>query len=54
MENTGIPVLCSVGMVLSPPALRQERRLTVVYASLGGMLLVVCAGLIVVERAGLL
>ena len=54
MEGTNLPVLGSVGMVLSPPALRQERRLTVVYASLGGMLLVVCAGLIVVERAGLL
>ena len=54
MEGTNLPVLGSVSMVLSPPALRQERRLTVVYASLGCMLLVVCAGLIVVERAGLL
>ena len=54
MEGTNLPVLGSVSMVLLPPALRQEWRLTVVYASLGGMLLVVCAGLIVVERAGLL
>ncbi len=54
IDGTNLPVLGSVSMVLSPSALRQERRLTVVYASLGGMLLVVCAGLIIVERAGLL
>lgn len=54
MENTGIPVLGSVGMMLSPPALRRERRLTVAYVSFGGMLLVVYASLIVVERVGLL
>ena len=54
MEGTGIPVLGSVGMVLSPPALHHERRLTVAYASLGGLLLVVYAGLIVVERVGLI
>ena len=54
MESTGIPVLGSVGMILSPPALRRERRLTVAYVSFGGMLLVVYAGLIVVERVGLL
>ena len=54
MENTGIPVLGSVGMMLSPPALRCERRLTVAYISFGGMLLVTYAGLIVVERVGLL
>ncbi len=54
MEGTGIPVFGSVGMTLSPPALRRERRLVVAYASLGGMLLVVYAGLIVVEQVGLL
>jgi len=54
MEGTNLPVLGSVSMVLSPPTLRQERWMTVAYVSFGGMLLVVCAGLIVVERAGLL
>ncbi|MCB1820120.1 MAG: chain length-determining protein [Candidatus Competibacteraceae bacterium] len=54
MESTGIPVLGSVSMMLSPPALHRERRLTVAYVSFGGMLLVVYAGLIVVERVGLL
>ncbi len=41
MESTGIPVLGSVGMMLSPPALHRERWLTVAYASFGGMLLVI-------------
>ncbi|QQS55331.1 MAG: chain length-determining protein [Candidatus Competibacteraceae bacterium] len=54
MEGTNIPVLGSVSMALSPPALRHERRLTVAYASLGGMLLVVYAGLIVAGQIGLL
>lgn len=54
MEGTGIPVFGSVGMILSPLALRRERRLMVAYVSFGGMLLVIYAGLIVVERVGLL
>ena len=51
MEVTNRPVFGSVGMILSPPALRRERRLMIVYALLGGMLLAAYGGLIFVERA---
>ncbi|MGB5064985.1 MAG: XrtA system polysaccharide chain length determinant [Candidatus Competibacter sp.] len=55
MEGTGVPVFGSVGIMLSPPALRRERWLAVAYASLGGMLLVFYAGLIgIVKGVGFL
>lgn len=54
MQIADIPVLGSVSAILSPDALRRERRSTVAYASLGGMLLLVYAGLLIVERAGFL
>ena len=49
-----IPVFGSVSAVLSPTALSRERRLIVAYASLGGMLLLAYAGLVIVERVGIL
>jgi polysaccharide chain length determinant protein (PEP-CTERM system associated) len=47
-----IPVFGSVSAVLSPAVLRHERRLRFAYVSLGGMLLLVFAGLVIVERIG--
>lgn len=49
-----IPIFGSVGAVLSPAALRREHRMTVVYACFGGMLVLTYAGLVIVERVGLL
>ena len=49
-----IPVFGSVSAVLSPVALRQEHRMTVVYACLGGVLVLVYASLVIVERVGFL
>ncbi len=51
---TDIPVFGSVSAVLSPVALRRERRWIAAYVSLSGMLVVTYAGLVVVERIGIL
>jgi polysaccharide chain length determinant protein (PEP-CTERM system associated) len=53
MRIANVPVFGSVSAVLSPAVLRRERLLLVAYASLGGMLLIIYAGLLVVETAGL-
>ncbi|MDS4068026.1 MAG: GNVR domain-containing protein [Candidatus Competibacter sp.] len=53
MQIANVPVFGSVSAVLSPAVLRRERLLLVAYASLGGMLLMIYAGLLVVETAGL-
>lgn len=53
MQITNVPVFGSVSAVLPPAVLRRERLLLVAYASLGGMLLMIYAGLLVVETAGL-
>ena len=49
-----IPVFGSVSAVISPVALRRERRWIAAYVSLGGMLVVAYAGLVIVERFGIL
>lgn len=49
-----IPIFGSVSAVLSPVTLRRERRMVAVYACLGGMLVLAYAGLVIVERVGLL
>jgi polysaccharide chain length determinant protein (PEP-CTERM system associated) len=49
-----IPVFGSVSAVLSPVALRRERRWIAAYVSLSGMLVVTYAGLVIVERFGIL
>ena len=51
---TDIPVFGSVSAVLSPVTQRRERRLIAAYVSMGGMLLVTYAGLVIVERVGIL
>lgn len=53
MQITSIPVFGSVSVVLSAAAVRRERLMAVVYASLGGMLLIAYAGVLVVETVGL-
>ncbi|CDH46814.1 XrtA system polysaccharide chain length determinant [Candidatus Contendibacter odensensis] len=53
MQLTNVPVFGSVSAVLSMADVRRERLLVVAYASLGGMLLVAYAGLLVVETVGL-
>lgn len=53
MQITNIPVFGSVSAVLSLAQARRERLLVVAYASLGGMLLMAYAGLLVVETVGL-
>lgn len=45
MQITNIPVLGSVGVVLSPMALRREHRMVVVYALSVGALLLAYGGL---------
>ena len=54
MQVTDIPVFGSVSAVLSQTTLRRERKMTVVYAGLGGMLVLIYAGLMIVERVGYL
>ncbi len=51
---TDIPVFGSVSAVLSPETLRRERRMIVAYSSLAGILLLGYAGLVIVERVGIL
>ncbi|HRD48140.1 MAG: chain length-determining protein [Candidatus Competibacter sp.] len=53
MQITNIPVFGSVSAVLSLAEVRRERLQVVAYASLGGMLLMAYAGLLVVETIGL-
>ncbi|MBK8535086.1 MAG: chain length-determining protein [Candidatus Competibacteraceae bacterium] len=53
MQLTNVPVFGSVSAVLSMAEVRRERLLVVAYASLGGMLLVAYAGLLVMETVGL-
>ncbi len=53
MQATNIPVFGSVSAVLSAAAVRRERLSVVAYASLGGILLIAYAGLLVMETAGL-
>lgn len=54
MQVADIPVFGSVSAVLSQTALRRERKMTVIYAGLGGMLVLIYAGLMIVERVGYL
>ncbi len=54
MRVADIPVFGSVSAVLSQAALRRERKMTVIYAGLGGMLVLIYAGLMIVERVGYL
>ncbi|HRX60480.1 MAG TPA: Wzz/FepE/Etk N-terminal domain-containing protein [Candidatus Competibacter sp.] len=54
MQIADIPVFGSVSAVLSQAALRRERKMTVIYAGLGGMLVLIYAGLMIVERVGYL
>ncbi|HRD67132.1 MAG TPA: GNVR domain-containing protein [Candidatus Competibacter sp.] len=49
-----IPVFGSVGAVLSPAALLRERRSVIAYSSLGGTLLLIYAGLVIVQEVGFL
>lgn len=49
-----IPIFGSVSAVLSPVTLRRERRMVAIYACLGGILVLAYAGLVIVERVGLL
>ncbi|MCC8998147.1 MAG: chain-length determining protein, partial [Candidatus Contendobacter sp.] len=53
MQITNVPVFGSVSAVLSLAQARRERLLVVAYASLGGMLLMAYAGLLIVETIGL-
>lgn len=53
MRIADIPVFGSVDLVLSPVALRRERLLVVTYASSGGILLLIYAGLLIMETVGL-
>ena len=54
MRIADIPVLGSVGLVLSPAAQRRARSQTVIYISLVGMLLLTFAGLVVAQKLNLL
>ena len=54
MQVADIPVFGSVSAVLSQAALRRERKMTVIYAGLDGMLVLIYAGLMIVERVGYL
>ena len=47
-----IPVFGSVGLILSPIAIRRERRMMVAFACLGSFLVLIYAGLLIVERLG--
>ena len=54
MRIADVPVFGSVGLVLSPAALRRARSQTVIYISLVGMLLLIYAGLVVAQKLDLL
>jgi predicted alpha/beta hydrolase len=53
MQFADVPVFGSVSAVLSPRIIRRERLMVAAYASLGGVLLLAYAGLLVVETVGL-
>ncbi|MBK8184112.1 MAG: hypothetical protein IPK63_15035 [Candidatus Competibacteraceae bacterium] len=53
-QITDVPVFGSVSLVLSPHALRRERRMAATFASVAGLLLLVYASLLAVEKVGLL
>jgi predicted alpha/beta hydrolase len=53
MRFTDVPVFGSVSAVLSPRIIRRERLFVAAYASLGAVLLLTYAGLLVVEMVGL-
>jgi polysaccharide chain length determinant protein (PEP-CTERM system associated) len=51
-QMNGVPVFGSVGLVLSQTALRHERRMTFFFSLIGGVLLLIYAGLVVLETVG--
>lgn len=53
-QMSDIPVFGSVGLVLSQATLRHKRRMIFLFSLMGGMLLLIYAGLVAVEMAGLL